>query len=468
MRNKILIWAVIISMIFPFVGGAVFAENPKFTDTKGHWAEKTIQKAHGLGLVAGYDDQTFRPDKKVARSEFLVLMLGVLESAGIVKGYAENTTDFWAEKYYLKGIEIGLISKSEYGSDDPKVLNAPISRGEMVDIIARLAGVLKLPMEQEIPNLKDLGSLQGQRLENAQIALQAGLISGYSDNTLSADKTSSRAEAATITLKAHTLLAGRKAEKKESPSSGIPSEWKLMETADIIKHKPNSYLAPAPGLRWLIYHDGDYGSVVLIAVNDKNKVIAKSATRPENPDTTEDMAPFIGEIVIMKSGERAFIDFVDKIDSGKSVFTIEFVPSYQSVLFASPTNSSEIKGYEDMSHELVNIVRKKYGLGITRFSEAARRYGQNYAERMGKEDFFGHDSPDGESFSERVQKDKSLVYTRIGENLALNYETPFVVINGWINSKDHRDNILEPKFEYHGIGIDIGKGKVIAVQLLFR
>ncbi|WP_169719383.1 S-layer homology domain-containing protein, partial [Desulfovirgula thermocuniculi] len=58
---------------------AVFAvdkEVPKpelvrFKDMAGHWAETTVAKLAGMGVISGYEDGTFRPDKTITRAEMV-------------------------------------------------------------------------------------------------------------------------------------------------------------------------------------------------------------------------------------------------------------------------------------------------------------------------------------------------------------------------------------------------------------
>ncbi|MDQ6422852.1 S-layer homology domain-containing protein [Paenibacillus sp. LHD-117] len=44
----------------------------KFRDISGHWAVANIQQAVSIGIVSGYPDGTFKPDKTVTRAEFVV------------------------------------------------------------------------------------------------------------------------------------------------------------------------------------------------------------------------------------------------------------------------------------------------------------------------------------------------------------------------------------------------------------
>lgn len=46
-----------------------------FSDIKGNWAHDTILKAKELGLMNGYPDGTFKPDKPVTRAEMAVILV---------------------------------------------------------------------------------------------------------------------------------------------------------------------------------------------------------------------------------------------------------------------------------------------------------------------------------------------------------------------------------------------------------
>lgn len=52
------------------------------TDIKGHWAEKHIQKLVDYGVVNGYDDGTFKPDKTITRAEAATMISNALTVCG--------------------------------------------------------------------------------------------------------------------------------------------------------------------------------------------------------------------------------------------------------------------------------------------------------------------------------------------------------------------------------------------------
>ncbi|MEA5057934.1 MAG: S-layer homology domain-containing protein [Anaerotignum propionicum] len=43
-------------------------------DIRGHWAERTITQWQDKGLIGGYQDGTFKPDKPATRAEFARIM----------------------------------------------------------------------------------------------------------------------------------------------------------------------------------------------------------------------------------------------------------------------------------------------------------------------------------------------------------------------------------------------------------
>ena len=97
---------------------------------------------------------------------------------------------------------------------------------------------------------------------------------------------------------------------------------------------------------------------------------------------------------------------------------------------------------------LVNQERAKYGLkalkAIVTLDQACLARA-NEATRV-----FAHNRPDGSYFS-TVFANYGLSYSTVGENLAAGQETPKDVVAAWMNSPDHRKNILKADYEYMGV-----------------
>lgn len=78
------------------------------------------------------------------------------------------------------------------------------------------------------------------------------------------------------------------------------------------------------------------------------------------------------------------------------------------------------------------------------------RFAQDYAERMAREDFISHTSPDGKSFSERTRE--AGLSGDLGENLSLG-STPELALMGLEDSGSHLKNMVHQKWKTVGIGI---------------
>lgn len=77
-----------------------------FSDISGHWAEKSIERAATLGWIAGYADDTFRPNHYITRAEAMTMINRVLCRAPETEGdllpgmitWPDNQPGTW---YYL-------------------------------------------------------------------------------------------------------------------------------------------------------------------------------------------------------------------------------------------------------------------------------------------------------------------------------------------------------------------------------
>ena len=100
---------------------------------------------------------------------------------------------------------------------------------------------------------------------------------------------------------------------------------------------------------------------------------------------------------------------------------------------------------------LINEYRNENGLKSLKPCNELQEVAKLKAEDLVNNDYFAHDSDIlGSPFE--MLKANSVEYKIAGENLAGN-TTPERAVEAWIDSKLHRDNILEEKYEYTGIYI---------------
>lgn len=115
-----------------------------------------------------------------------------------------------------------------------------------------------------------------------------------------------------------------------------------------------------------------------------------------------------------------------------------------------------------------NIQRAKYGLPPLVENARLNVSAELKVQDMFEEQYFSHFSPSGEGVKDLVEI-VGYEFIAIGENLALgNYENNQVLVQAWMDSPGHRQNILNPNYQEIGVAVQKGEfeGKItwLAVQ----
>lgn len=112
---------------------------------------------------------------------------------------------------------------------------------------------------------------------------------------------------------------------------------------------------------------------------------------------------------------------------------------------------SSISDYEKKVAELVNEIRKEYGLSELKLNTKLCAVAKAKSQDMKDNNYFSHTSPTyGSPFD--MMKTFGISYRTAGENIAMGYRTPEEVVDGWMNSEGHRANILNGSFKEIGMG----------------
>lgn len=105
---------------------------------------------------------------------------------------------------------------------------------------------------------------------------------------------------------------------------------------------------------------------------------------------------------------------------------------------------------------LTNQARDTEGVGELRTSPRLQRAAQAKANDMIERDYWSHYAPDGTSPWWFVESE-GYHYRFAGENLAKSFQTSQGVLQGWMQSPDHRDNLLDKRFREIGIATASGR-----------
>ena len=105
------------------------------------WYNNAISTLSNMGIICGYPDGTFRPDAPITRAELTKIAAGFFSDPRVAATYDGRFSDVhgaeWYISYLMTALEEGLIEGYPDGSFRP---NRPITRAETCTIVNRTLG----------------------------------------------------------------------------------------------------------------------------------------------------------------------------------------------------------------------------------------------------------------------------------------------------------------------------------------
>lgn len=145
-------------------------------------------------------------------------------------------------------------------------------------------------------------------------------------------------------------------------------------------------------------------------------------------------------------------------------------------------------------HAYVNAERARRGLEALAWDPKLARIARQHSRDMAERNYLSHDSPEGHGFDHRYRAAGYHCAVRVGqvvhagaENIALGrlYNSMRIVngvaaydwnsalqiarrvVDGWMDSRGHRQNLLAPHWRREGIGVEIHPGNKVYVTQNF-
>ena len=117
----------------------------------------------------------------------------------------------------------------------------------------------------------------------------------------------------------------------------------------------------------------------------------------------------------------------------------------------SVSTGAETSSEAEAVLSLVNKERSKQGLQPLKLSEKLTSIANTKAADMADKNYFNHNSPTyGSPFA--MLHTFGVSYSYAGENIAAGQKTAEQVMNDWMNSSGHRENILNKNYTELGVG----------------
>jgi uncharacterized protein YkwD len=125
------------------------------------------------------------------------------------------------------------------------------------------------------------------------------------------------------------------------------------------------------------------------------------------------------------------------------------------LLLLEETPVRDLRAMEGETEKAVNRVRAQHGLRPLIPSETLIEVARAHSEDMLRRKYFDHVAPGGSRPADRVTA-AGVHWLRVTENLAMNAGMDDPVeqaVRGWMDSRGHRGNILDPDVTHTGVGI---------------
>lgn len=259
--SLILAFAMAVSL---FTVGASAAE-PTYGDTAGHWAEASIERWSGYGIIQGSNGK-FDPDGQLTCAQLATILARLLKlPAAKDAGFIDNPADAWYYDAINRCAAAGILKGNGDGTVTP---NASITRERAMVMLGRALGIEPI----ENPNLT-------QFTDGAQVAsyargmlaalIRAGIVGGVTADQLAPQNNITRAATVTILGRAIGTYADKAGETVKADGKGL-----VLVVAENVK------ITGAPEGTKIVVADGATGLTVngKSVSDDQTYIVPKTTT----------------------------------------------------------------------------------------------------------------------------------------------------------------------------------------------
>lgn len=186
----------------------VLEKHKSFTDMEHHWAKDNVETLASKFVINGMTEDQFAPNEKITRAQFAALLVRALGLKVNNNGNSSFTdikgTD-WFKGVVNTAADEGLVTGYDDGSFKP---NKTISRQEMAIMVVRAlrvaekdATISNAEKNSLLEKFNDKQNISSWSQVEVAIAVKEGIITGKSANTFVPKDNATRAEAATMLIR---------------------------------------------------------------------------------------------------------------------------------------------------------------------------------------------------------------------------------------------------------------------------
>lgn len=193
------------------------AVEPTYGDIAGHWAEASIERWSGHGIIQGNNGK-FNPNGQLTCAHFAAILARLLKlPAAKDAGLSDNTPDAWHYDAINRCAAAGILKGNLNGTVTP---NAPITRERAMVMLGRALGIE--PIENpDLTKYTDAAQVASYAQGMLAALIEAGVVGGVTADQLAPQNNITRAATVTILDRSIGTYADKAGETVNADGKGI-------------------------------------------------------------------------------------------------------------------------------------------------------------------------------------------------------------------------------------------------------
>lgn len=316
MKRKLLSIFLAFAMSVSLLTVGASAVEPTYGDIAGHWAEASIERWSGHGIIQGNNGK-FNPNGQLTCAHFAAILARLLKlPAAKDAGFSDNTPDAWHYDAINRCAAAGILKGNLNGTVTP---NAPITRERAMVMLGRALGIE--PIENpDLTQFADGAQVASYARGMLAALIRAGIVGGVTADQLAPQNNITRAATVTILDRAIGTYADKAGETVNANGKGIV----LVVADDVtVTGEVNKLLVPANDIEVTVKGSknidditvsGDNSKVILDNASADNVTLdgEKSAVETKN-------GAKIDNVIVTENAPGATVD----VGSGTTVGNVE-------------------------------------------------------------------------------------------------------------------------------------------------
>lgn len=217
MKRKLLSIFLAFAMSVSLLTVGASAVEPTYGDVAGHWAEASIDRWSGHGIIQGNNGK-FNPNGQLTCAHFAAILARLLKlPAAKDAGLSDNTPDAWHYDAINRCAAAGILKGSLNGTVTP---NAPITRERAMVMLGRALGIE--PIENpDLTKYADAAQVASYARGMLAALIEAGVVGGVTADQLAPQNNITRAATVTILDRSIGTYADKAGETVNADGKGI-------------------------------------------------------------------------------------------------------------------------------------------------------------------------------------------------------------------------------------------------------